>query len=549
MEKIEYRTCKKCKSTFEKSVVQANYSICPKCGNYLRVHAYRRIESLADEGSFREYHYDIKYPEQVKDVGYTEKIREISTKYNLGEAITTGEMTIGGHHVAIGVMDGRFLMGSMGYIVGERVTRLFEVATRGKIPVILFCCSGGARMQEGMISLMQMEKTANAVKVFDDAGGLYISVLTNPTMGGVTASFAMLGDIILAEKGAMIGFAGARVVEQNTGEKLPDDFQTAEFQKNHGYIDDVVTRQELRDKLITLLDMHRRQRRKPKLFTLRNKVALVKPNKNKRVFDVVKNRTAWETVEIARSLDRPTCRNYIDKLFDNYFELYGDRIGGEDHAIIGGIGLFHGMPVTIIGNQKGKKNIQDAIYRNFGMALPAGYRKVIRLAEQAEKFGRPIIFFIDTIGADCRKQSEINGQGVAIANVLKKLGTLKTPTLSIIIGEGGSGGALALGIGNEVWMLENAVYSILTPESYSSIIWKDNSRAAEAASKMNMRAKDLYELNIIDRIIFEKTPVTVNNMESICDDLDTNINSFLMKYEGINPNLIAKERYNRFRKF
>ncbi|SEA06656.1 acetyl-CoA carboxylase carboxyl transferase subunit beta [Pseudobutyrivibrio sp. ACV-2] len=549
MEGQEYRTCKKCKTTFEKIVVQNNYSICPNCGAYLRVHAYRRIESLEDKGTFREFKHEIDYPTQVKDPAYKEKINEMSAKYNLDEAIAIGEMKIGGHDVAIGVMDGRFLMGSMGYIVGERVTRLFEIATRKKLPVILFCCSGGARMQEGMISLMQMEKTANAVKVFNDAGGFYISVLTNPTMGGVTASFAMLGDVILAEKGAMIGFAGARVVEQNTGEKLPDDFQTAEFQKSHGYVDDVVTRQELRDKLIFLLDMHKRKINLPKLFGMKRKIPFRKRQSQKRSLDLTNRRTAWETVEIARSQKRPTCRNYIDKLFDNFYELYGDRIGGEDHAIIGGIASFHGRPVTVIGNQKGKENIQDALYRNFGMASPSGYRKVMRLAEQAEKFGRPIVFFIDTIGADCRKQSEINGQGVAIANVLNKIGTLKTPTLSIIIGEGGSGGALALGIGNEVWMLENAVYSVLTPESYSSIIWKDNSRAPEAANRMKMCARDLLELGIIDRIIDEETPVTVENMAGICKELDMNINSFLMKYEGINPDQIAKERYIRFRNF
>ena len=237
--KIGYRVCKKCNTEFPKDVIDNVLSVCPKCGANMRFHARKRIKSLADENSFREWDEKMEFSNPLQDPQYMEKLKATSEKSNLNEAVIIGEMTIQGHATAIGVMDTRFMMASMGHVVGEKITRLFEKATKKKLPVILFSCSGGARMQEGIISLMQMEKTSAAVKRHSNAGLLFISVLTNPTMGGVTASFAMLGDIILAEKGAMIGFAGPRVIEQNTGVKLPEDFQTAEFQLEHGFVDDI----------------------------------------------------------------------------------------------------------------------------------------------------------------------------------------------------------------------------------------------------------------------------------------------------------------------
>lgn len=259
--------------------------------------------------------------------------------------------------------------------------------------------------------------------------------------------------------------------------------------------------------------------------------------------------TPWERVQIARGKDRPTSLDYIKKLFDGFLELGGDRVYGDDHSIVAGVGLFKGVPVTVIGQQKGKKDFDDAVYRNWGMVSPHGYRKALRLMKQADKFHRPIICFVDTIGADCRADSEKMGIGTSIAEILQEMSSLQTPILSIIISEGGSGGALALAVGNEVWILENAVYSILTPEGYASILWKDSSRASEAADIMKLDSKELLSLGIVEKIIPEKTPVTVDNMDDVCRNLEDGILEFLKKYSKKSGKKIAAERYERFRKY
>lgn len=537
----QYRECKKCKSLIPSSVLNSNYSICPNCGNYLRYHARRRIMALADGGVFDEWKDGGEISNPLGDDTYVITLANAKKKHNLEEAVVCGEIRIAGVRTVIGVMDTRFMMASMGHVVGERITRMFEIATKRKLPVVLYCCSGGARMQEGMISLMQMEKTAAAVKRHDESGLLYISVLTNPTMGGVTASFSMLADFVLAEKGAMIGFAGPRVIEQNTGKKLPSGFQTAEFQKEHGFVDAILEREKEKETLSYLLRFHhKKSKQKWKVDSDRKKEEKIVEHSNL---------SAWEKVLVARQNSRPTSLDYIERLFDNFFELSGDRVSGDDHAIIGGLATFSGMQVTVIGNQKGKNSVNDAVYRNWGMASPQGYRKALRLAKQAEKFGRPVIFFIDTIGAACDEMAEENGQAVAIANLLQEMSTIKIPVLSIVIGEGGSGGALALGVGNEVWMLENSIYSILTPEGYASIVWKDSSRAKDAAKVMDLGAEDLYRLKIVDRVIKENQCVTKENIACVCDELREEMKLFFLKFDKKSPNDIVKQRYRRFRNY
>lgn len=221
--------CSKCKKMVYREDVKEKFYTCPKCGDYFRIKAKTRLRLLLDKGSFQEWGTDIEEKNPIDFPEYEEKLSDTRRKTGLKEAVTIGKGSICGWETVIGVCDARFLMSSMGYVVGERITQAFEQATEEKLPVILFCCSGGARMQEGIISLMQMAKTAAAIRRHSDAGLLYIPVLTDPTTGGVTASFAMLGDVILAEPGALIGFAGPRVIRQTTGEKLPDGFQRAEF--------------------------------------------------------------------------------------------------------------------------------------------------------------------------------------------------------------------------------------------------------------------------------------------------------------------------------
>ena len=530
------KKCNVCKSAVFVEEVKDNDYICPHCGNYFRVHAWRRVQQIADPGTFEEWDAGLpqEYPLQYK--GYKEKIEGLQEKTGLDEAILTGKAEIDGNPTVLGVCDSRFMMASMGSVVGEKITRAVERATRERLPVVIFACSGGARMQEGIVSLMQMAKTSAALKRHSDAGLLYISVLTNPTTGGVTASFAMEGDIILAEPGALIGFAGPRVIRQTIGQKLPKGFQKAEFLLEHGFLDGIVDRKQMKATLSRLLSMHQHQDTKS---TYQEKKVLKE--------EKLQDKSAWERVQLARDKERPTGKDYLALLFDEFTELHGDRRYGDDPAVIGGIGRFHGNPVTVIIQEKGQ-GTKDSIARNFGMVSPEGYRKSLRLMKQAEKFKRPVICFVDTPGAFCGMEAEERGQGQAIAENIYELSALKVPVLSIVIGEGGSGGALALAVADQVWMLENSIYSVLSPEGFASILWKDAGKAREAAQVMRLTAGDLKKLGIVEHVFSEKEPLTRANMADMGEKMDQAIGTFLTLYEKMDTEELLEKRYNRFRK-
>lgn len=528
---------------YKEDVVGASY-VCPKCGGYFRMKAKTRIKLVADKDSFQEWYTDFPLCNPLDYPEYEEKLAALKEKTHLDEAVCIGEARIENSPVVLGVCDARFLMGSMGHTVGEKITGAFEEATKRKLPVVLFCCSGGARMQEGIVSLMQMAKTSAAVKKHSDAGLLYIPVLTDPTTGGVTASFAMLGDIILAEPGALIGFAGPRVIAQTIHQKLPEGFQKAEFLVEHGILDGIVKREDLKQTLSGLLKLHERQKGYCQFSNIvLSKEEILQDTRRKKT----KEMTAWERVQTARDSKRPVSLDYIKEIFDSFMELHGDRAFRDDGAIIGGLALLDGQPITVIGIQKGR-NTKENIGRNFGMPSPEGYRKTLRLMKQAEKFQRPIITFIDTPGAFCGVEAEERGQGEAIARNLLEMAALKVPVLSIVIGEGGSGGALALGVGNEVWMLENAIYSILSPEGFASILWKDSKKAKEASEVMKITAEDLKKLGIIEQVIPEETAASKENLPVLCKDMKERMKDFLRRMEGMTGEEIAEHRYNRFRR-
>lgn len=539
-----WRKCNKCGQPIYVEDVKNNHYVCPKCGGYFRVHGRRRIEITVDEGTFEEWDEKMEFSNPLDFPGYEKKVLAAREKTGLDEAVITGTGTIGGHKAAIGVCDARFLMSSMGYVVGEKITRMIERATREALPVILFACSGGARMQEGMVSLMQMAKTSAALKRHQEAGQLYITVLTDPTTGGVTASFAMLGDIILAEPKALIGFAGPRVIEQTIGQKLPEGFQSSEFLLEHGFIDKIVERQNMKETLAKILNIH--EKKEDAVSSLAESVG---ENGWSRVARAEENvgKSPWDTVLLSRRSDRPTALDYINRLFDDFTELHGDRYFKDDGAVIGGIAMFHGVPVTVIGQQKGRST-KENIKRNFGMPSPEGYRKALRLMKEAEQFHRPVICFVDTPGAFCGLEAEERGQGEAIARNLFELSSLKTPVLSIVIGEGGSGGALALAVANQVWMMENSVYSVLSPEGFASILWKDSKKAPEAARVMKMTARDLKELNLIEHVIPEKSPASMENISEIAADMVAAMGVFLSGFCKVSGEEAAALRYERFRR-
>ncbi len=545
------RKCNKCGAAIIAEDVKNGYYICPKCHGYFRVHAYRRIEMIADEGTFEEWDKEMDFANPLDFKGYEEKIESLKERTHLNEAIVTGRVEIGGHPAVVGVCDGRFMMASMGRIVGEKIARAVERATEEKLPVILFTCSGGARMQEGIVSLMQMAKTSAVLKRHSDAGLLYVTVLTDPTTGGVTASFAMLGDIILAEPKALIGFAGPRVIEQTIGQKLPKGFQRSEFLLDHGFVDRIVEREELKDVLAQILDMHSAgtgaEALKERIGAGKAGQAEDSPEPDAAAGQAAGSFSAWDRVQLSRQKDRLVGTDYIQALFTDFMEFHGDRYFKDDHAIVGGIAYFHGIPVTVIAQAKGKTT-KENLDRNFSMPSPDGYRKALRLMKQAEKFGRPVICFVDTPGAFCGLEAEERGQGEAIARNLYELSGLEVPVLSVVIGEGGSGGALAMAVADEVWMLENAIYSVLSPEGFASILWKDSKRASEAAEVMKLTAGDLKQLGIIEQVIPEPENYTDQNMESVCTDLDGRIARFLNEYTGLGASELTERRYDRFRK-
>ena len=256
--------CEECKEIIYKETVQENLNICPNCGHYFRMHTRRRIDLIIDENTYSRFDIDIETTNPLGLEDYPKKLKNLREKTDLQEAVACGTGKINGEDVVICVMDSGFLMGSMGVVVGEKIAYAIEKAIEKRLPVIIFSVSGGARMQEGIISLMQMAKTTTALTKLHDAGLLYISVLTDPTYGGVTASFASLGDIILSEPKAMIGFAGPRVIEQTIGESLPEGFQTAEFLLEHGFIDKIVERKNLKDVIYKLVRLHKGGRKNDK---------------------------------------------------------------------------------------------------------------------------------------------------------------------------------------------------------------------------------------------------------------------------------------------
>ncbi|MCI8925034.1 MAG: acetyl-CoA carboxylase carboxyltransferase subunit beta [Lachnospiraceae bacterium] len=545
----KYIVCPDCQKGISRAAAVANYYVCPECGSYFRVRTKNRIRMVCDSNSFIPWFEDVVTENPLNFPEYEEKLKTVQEKTGLMEGVTVGQGEIFGERVCLGVCDSRFLMGSMGHAVGEKIASAVERATSQKLPVILFCCSGGARMQEGIISLMQMAKTSAALKRHADAGLLYVTVLTDPTTGGVTASFAMLGDIILAEPGALIGFAGPRVIEQTIGEKLPKGFQSAEFQLEHGFVDCVVERKELKDTLYQIIKSHRVSAENESFSCFTEEVPRFFPTEPDRErFYKTPTKSAWEKVKEARNITRPSTLTYIHLIFDDFIEFHGDRNCRDDKTIVGGIAWIYGQPVTVIGVQKGN-DAKECVYRNYGMTSPEGYRKALRLMKQAEKFHRPVICFINTSGAYPGMEAEERGQGEAIARNLFEMSGLKVPVLSIVIGEGGSGGALGLAVGNEVWMLENSTYSILSPEGFASILWKDGKRAEEAAQIMGITADDLKRLLVIDRIVPEYGCACEETVADISGYLKSHMVSFLKQFDHMDGEAIAAQRYDRFRKF
>jgi acetyl-CoA carboxylase carboxyl transferase alpha subunit/acetyl-CoA carboxylase carboxyl transferase beta subunit len=535
----EAERCPECAAETPREALRATLWRCPQCGWYFPMPALERIQMLADPGSFTELARSLVSVDPLRFVdqrAYRARLLEARRQTGLREAAVTGTARLGGVRVVLIVFDFAFLGGTMGSVVGEKVADAFEVAARRRWPVVSVSSSGGARMQEGMLSLLQMAKTAAAQGRHHAAGLAYISVLAHPTFGGVAASFASLGDVLIAEPGAQIGFAGPRVIEATMGETLPARSHRAERLFAGGLVDLLVDRRSLRE-VTAYLVYH--LRRRPPAGRARVPTAPPAPADGSQP-------RAWDVVQLARRPDRPTTLFYIRRLFSRFVELHGDRQFGDDPAIVGGLGELEGQTVMVIGHERGATPEESAARRR-GMAYPEGYREALRLLHLAAKFHLPVVTFVDTPGAYPGYEAEQRGIAQALARNLQTMVLLPTPIVSVVIGEGGSGGALALAVADRALMLQYAYFSVISPEGASAILYRDASRAEDLAGALKLTAYDLRRLGIIDTIVPEPPGGAHADPLAAAESLRRHLVAALGTLRSRSPDRLLRRRYRKYR--
>ena len=519
-------TCQKCQHDWEEDSFRRGLCVCAACGWHGPLTAKDWVHFIVDAGTFKEIGKKI-YPSdplKFKDSKpYRQRLREAEDRTGMYDAALSGEARLDGHPIVIISIGFDFMGGTMGSVVGEKVARAFQVATRRRLPVISILASGGARIQEGMLSLMQMAKTAAAVSRHQKAKLLYVSVLTNPSFGGPFASFASLGDVLIGEPGAEIGFAGSRVVAGTISEEIPRDARKAERLLKHGMIDMVIPRPKLRHSLALLISKLTRNRSREWPAEL--------PKASSKV-----SRSPIEVIELARLPERPRSRDYVARLFTWFMELHGDRCYGDDEAIIGGLADLHGHPIMLVAQQGGMP-----------MPLPEGYRKAKRLFRLAEKFELPVLTLVDTPGAFPGLEAEHRGIALTIAESLSTLASLESPVLNVVIGEGGSGGALALGLADVILMQQNSIYAVISPEGAAAILTRDASRGQDLLPAMKLRAQDLLELGVIDGIVPEPPGGAHRDPDAAARLLLESILFHFSRLTDVKTKKLLRKRLDRYR--
>jgi acyl-CoA carboxylase subunit beta len=549
----EWRRCPSCEAFVYHKRLRRNLHVCPECNHHFRLLIRDRIAMLLDEGSFEELSGDLEPIDALSFADskpYPARIAAAQKKSGAKSGALYGTGTIDGNPLVVAGIDFGFIGGSMGGAVGESITRGAELALEKRIPLLVISASGGARMQEGCVSLMQMAKTSQAIGRLYEEGILYVSLLTDPTYGGVSASFATLGDVLLAEPGTHIGFAGPSVIEQTIRQTLPDGFQTAGFLMDHGMLDLVETRENLGRTVRNLISLHARAEKVrqtdrgslvEKLPQSEGQAAVTEP-------DALEERDPWEVVQLARNLERPHTLDYVGFVFDDFLELHGDRQFREDPAIVSGIAQLGELIVVLIGHQKGSTT-GEMMERNFGMPEPDGYRKGMRMMRYAAKFGLPVVTLVDTAGAYPGLGAEERGQSNAIAESIMLMSRLPVPAVTIVTGEGGSGGALALAASDRVLMLENSYYSVISPEGCATILFKDAAAAPRAAAALRITAPDLLRLGVMDAVVPEPAEGAHTDHNTTAANLKTALVETLGELLPLSPDELLEKRYERFRKF
>ena len=540
--------CPECKNELgAENELYSRFAICDFCGHHLIWSAFQRVQHLADAGSFKPIGHNIQPVDFLEFVDlhpYSRKLIEYQQKTGLTDAILIGRCRIQSVDMVLGVLDFRFMGGSMGSVVGEQITVVFEYARKHHLPVVIVVNSGGARMQEGIISLMQMPKTAAAIQRFHLAGLLYVSILASPTTGGVFASFASLGDVMLAEPNALIGFAGPRVAEQVLGTKLPAGSHHAETLFAAGLLDAIVARQDIPRVVSALL--------KPTVSSARNHHARhSKAHKHPSVITLPSNRaekTVWETVQLARHAQRPTTRDYIHFLSPDFLELHGDLCYGDDPTIVAGAGNIDGQDVIFVGQQLLHSSHKSYAGDTQTKPGPEGFRKAIRMMHLAAQLRCPLLTFIDTSGADPGVESEQHGIAWSLAHCLSTMSSIPVPTVAVIIGEGASGGAVALAVADRVLMLQHAIYEVISPEGAATILYRDVHKAREVAAQLKLTAADCLHLGIVDAIIPEPEAGAHTNPPVVAQALHDQLVDIFNELERIPRKQLLAQRYRKFRR-
>src|SRR3954467_12933226 len=495
-------SCPACGWLLYRKRLDRNLHVCPECDHHLRLSARARLDLLVDTDSFTETTFPPGAPDPMcfTDLrSYPDRLREAARRSGESEAVVVGVARVGGTETVVAVMDFAFLGGSMGVEVGRRVSAAADLSLERGVPLVAVCASGGARMQGGVFSLFQMARASEAFGRLREAGLLSVCVLTDPTYGGVSASFATLASVLIAERGAHVGFAGPRVVQQTIRAELPRGFQTAEFLLAHGLVDRVESRAELRPLLMRLVALHG---------------GILGPDPALRTGErgdtgdrtgapgVTCQVDPWDVVQKARMVERPTTQDYLHTAFDDFVELHGDRAFADDSAIVGGVASIGGRQVVVIGHEKGH-SVRERVARNFGMPHPEGYRKALRLLEHAEAFSLPVVTLVDTPGAHPGPEAEERGQSHAIAEIIQRSSRLRVPIVAVVTGEGGSGGALALCTSDRLLVLENAYLSVISPEGCAAILWRTAAAAPTAPRAMRLGGRHLYRSGIATSVVPE----------------------------------------------
>ncbi|MFI5495805.1 acetyl-CoA carboxylase, carboxyltransferase subunit beta [Actinoplanes sp. NPDC051859] len=544
----EWIRCGPCRALTYGKRFERELRVCPSCGHHGRVDSALRVQQLLDPDSVTEVAVaaTVADPLGFADLrAYPDRHAEAVRRTGRETGVIAVRGRIEGHPVVLAVMDFAFLGGSLGTAEGEAITAAAEAALDERAPLIVVAASGGARMQEGALSLMQMAKTSNAFAALDEAGLLTITVVTDPTYGGVAASFATLSDVVIAEPGARMGFAGPRVIQQTIRQELPAGFQTAEFLLAHGLVDRVVRRSELRQTLGRLVAMSRVDDGAPEAEPAGVAQVWTDPA---RLPAELAAREPREAVALSRMPQRPTALDHAGHWLDGFIELHGDRAGADCPAIVGGLGWLGARPVVLVGHQKGHTTA-ELVRRKFGMPSPAGFRKAGRLFRLAAKLGLPIVTLIDTPGADPGLAAEEEGQAIAVAESLRLMGRLPVPVVAVVTGEGGSGGALALGVADRVLMCANSIYSVISPEGCAAILWKRPDAAGEAAKALRISAPDLLRLGVVDGVVPEPPGGAHTDPATAAELVSRAVAAAVAELADHKPEELLRQRFARFRQF